>query len=242
VTDNAPAAYLKVPRDQPERRQPVMRSIAHRLHASMGAVFEDRGTWQVPALYGSEEGEAEAMRSTVGYADVSAQGKVHVMGSVDSSIRFLTAGTLSPMRAGAVIAGGVVARPARDWALVLTPPSQEREALARLEGDEAGGGMMATDMTSAMSGFIVAGPNLDGFLARSLNLDRADLQPGRCVATSWAKIPAVVVVTELGGRAVELYVGSEFGRYAWETLRAMCGRLGGSPVGWLALESLGWRK
>lgn len=235
-------AYVKVPRDQPERRRPVMRSIAHRLHASMGAVFEDRGSWQVPALYGSEEGEAEAIRSALGYADVSAQGKVHLMGAVDSTIRFLTAVSLSPMQIGAVIAGGVVARAARDWALVLTAPSQERETLTRLQGDEAAEGVMATDMTSAMSGFLVAGPNLDGFIARSLTVDRKELQPGRCLATSWAKIPAVVVVTELGGHAVELYVGSEYGRYAWETLRSTCGSLGGSPVGWTALETLGWRK
>jgi glycine cleavage system aminomethyltransferase T len=93
-----------------------------------------------------------------------------------------------------------------------------------------------------MSGFVVAGPHVSDFLARSVTLDQAELTPGTCAATSWAKIPALVVKHDLGGPAIELYVGSEYGRYAWETLRAMCAKLGGSPVGWNALESMGWRK
>lgn len=207
----------------------------------MGAVFENRGAWQVPALYGSEDLEVEALRTGLAYSDVSAQGKLHLSGAVDPLVRVLTGGLLEPRRTAPIGAGGVVARPARDWALALVPPSRGADVIGELEKD-AGSAAMATDVTSSMSGFLVAGPRLHELLARTLTLDLAEIAPGCCVATSWARIPAILVAGDLNGTAVELYVGSEYGRYAWQTLRDLCGRLGGSPAGWTALESAGWRK
>jgi glycine cleavage system aminomethyltransferase T len=98
----------------------------------------------------------------------------------------------------------------------------------------------ATDVTSAMSGFLAGGPRLPELLAQTLTLDTAGLQAGRCIAASWARIPAVLVVLDLATPAVELYVGSEYGRYAWDTLQRLGRPLSGAPVGWRALESLGW--
>jgi hypothetical protein len=92
-------------------------------------------------------------------------------------------------------------------------------------------------VTSALSGFLVAGPRLEDLLTRTLTIDLADLVPGRCLAATWARIPAVLVMRKLPQPAMELYVGSDHGRYAWETL---CD-LAGTPVGWRAIESWGWR-
>ena len=219
----------------------VMRSPAHRLHASMGAVFEDHGSWQVPARYGSAEAETEAMRSTLGYADVSAQGKVHLSGAVEPWIRLLTGGSLVPLKSAPAGPNGIVARVAREWAVAIVSPSSEGDVLAKLDG-AGGAGAMATDMTSSMSGFLVAGPRLSDLLARTLTLDLSEVRAGTCAAAAWARIPAIVVGLDLGSPAVELYVGSEYGRYAWQTLRDMCVKLGGSPVGWAAIESAGWRR
>jgi hypothetical protein len=49
-----------------------------------------------------------------------------------------------------------------------------------------------------------------------------------------------MVVRNLEVPAVELYVGSEYGRYAWQTLRTLSEDLGGAPVGWQALEAVAW--
>lgn len=238
MTEKAEAS-LQMQRDE-RAEEPVMRAPAHRLHAAMGAVFESRGRWQVPAIYGSADLETEAIRSALGYADASAQGKVHLSGAVEPWVEMLTGGPLEPLRTAPAGEDGIVARIGRDWAIVLVPPSRDVEVVMARGRGVAGGGM-ATDITSSMSGFLVAGPRLHDLLARTLTLDLGELRAGACAAATWAKIPAIIVCRDFGGPAVELYVGSEYGRYAWQTLRDVCGALGGSPVGWTALEASGWR-
>jgi len=232
-----PAREDRLPRD------PVMRSAVHRMHAAMGGIFELRLGWDVPALYGTEEAEVAALGSTLGFADVSARGKIHLSGGVEGYLRKLTGGPLEPLRTAPLKpgqgSGGMVARIARDWALALVPASSEGPLIAELDAepiDEA----MATDVTSAMSAFLVAGPRLDDFLARSVSFDVAELKAGACAAATWSRIPALLVVRNLAAPAVEIYVGSDHGRYAWETIRRLGDHLGGSPVGWRALDAWGW--
>jgi glycine cleavage system T protein (aminomethyltransferase) len=216
--------------------EPVMRSVAHRRHAALGATFERRGAWAVPARYESLELETEALRTALGFADVSARGKVHLSGEVGALARALTGSDPDPLRTASIESGGLLARIARDWALALVAPSAEGEVLGALEAEQSDAAMI-TDLTSALSAFVVAGPRLEDFLARTVNLDLAGLRPGRCVAATWARIPTVLVIRELAEPAVELYVGSDHGRYAWDTLH----RLAGTAVGWGALESWGWK-
>jgi len=179
------------------------------------------------------------MRSGLVYADVSARGKLHLAGAVEPSVRSLTGASLDPGRTAAIASGGLVARVARDWALALLPPAAEDATLKSL-GAVPTSPASVTDVTSAMSGFLAGGPRLRELLAQTLTIDLAGLQPGRCVAASWARIPAVLLMRDLGTPAVELYVGSEYGRYAWETLQQLGRTLGGAPIGWRALESAGW--
>jgi glycine cleavage system aminomethyltransferase T len=220
-------------------RQPVMRSAAHRAHKELGARFERRAAWEVPVTYTSVGDEAGPLQSTLGFADISARGKVHLSGAIDPMIRRLTRSTLEPQRTAAAGSGATVARLARDWALVLASASGEGGVMSALE-PEPTTDAMATDVTSAMSGFLVAGPRIEEFFVRTLTIDPSELTAGRCTGATWARIPAVLVMRDLRAPAVELYVGSDYGRYAWETLGEMCGRLGGSPVGWNALEAWGW--
>jgi len=86
---------------------------------------------------------------------------------------------------------------------------------------------MAVDVTGALAGFVVAGPRLEDFLARTVAIDPADLGPGGCTAASWARIPAILVIKDLSEPAVEIYVSSDYGRYAWDVLQS----LAGSPWG-----------
>jgi glycine cleavage system aminomethyltransferase T len=234
------AVYRGPGGEGPAPRDPVMRSAVHRAHAAMGGTFEVRAGWDVPALYGTDKDEVAALNSTLGFADVSARGKVHLSGAVDGFIQKLAGSTVAPLRTSPVKSGGTVARIARDWALALVPAQTESALIDELDGN-ATDAAMATDVTSAWTSFLVAGPRLEDFLARSLTLDLAELRAGTCAAATWSRIPAVLVVRDLAAPAVEIHVGSDHGRYAWETIRRLAGHLGGSPVGWRALDSWGWQ-
>ena len=223
-----------------ELKAPVMRSAAHRSHMDLGATFEHRGAWEVPASYGSEPAEAEAIRNGLAICDVSARGKLHLSGAVDSVLSRMAGAGVEPMQTAAITSGGTVARVARDFALALFEPSAETDALAALDAEQTPEAM-ATNVTSAISGFLVAGPLLDQLFARSMSVNIEEIQPGRCLAVRWAQIPAILVVSTLAAPIVEMYVGSEYGRYAWRTLLDLSHRLGGIPVGWKSLESAGWR-
>jgi glycine cleavage system aminomethyltransferase T len=209
-----------------ELKTPLMRSAAHRSHKDLGAIFEMRGAWEVPASYDSGAAETEAIRAALAVADISARGKLHLSGAIDALVRRMAGDAVVPMRTAAVTSGGWVARVARDFAVALFEP----------------GDALAVDATSAMSGFLVAGPLIKQLFARSLTVDVAEIQPGRCIGARWAQIPAILVVSETRGvPMVEMYVGSEYGRYAWRTLLELNNKLGGIPVGWKSLESSGWR-
>jgi glycine cleavage system aminomethyltransferase T len=194
----------------------------------------------VPASYGPEPAESEAIRTGIAIADISARGKLHLSGAVDSLLTRMAGAAVEPMRTAAITSGGMVARVARDFALALFEPSAETDALTAID-EELTPGAMATNVTSAISGFLVAGPMLDQLFARSMSVNVEEVQPGRCLAARWAQIPAILVVSTLATPMVEMYVGSEYGRYAWSTLLELSHKLGGIPVGWKSLDSAGWR-
>jgi glycine cleavage system aminomethyltransferase T len=230
-------ARARFGREMDEGRQlPIMRSVVHRKHAAIGAVFESRGAWSVPALYGSVDQEIAALDAMLGFADISARGKLQLSGAVDDYLQTLTGGALEPLHTASIPSGGTVARIAPDWALALFAPSTEGKVIRALD-QQRSAGAMATDVTGALSGFLVAGPRLEDFLARTITIDPADVRSGRCVTASWARIPATLVMKDLREPAIEIYVSSDHGRYAWEVLQ----RLAGTPVGWQALEAWGWR-
>ena len=223
-----------------ELKTPVMRSAAQRSHTDLGATFEPRGAWEVPASYGSEPAESEAIRNGLAIADISARGKLHLSGAVDSLLSRMAGAEVEPMRAVAITSGGTVARVARDLAFALFEPSGETDALAAIDA-ELTPDAMATTVTSAISRFLVAGPKLDQLFARSMSVNVEEIQPGRCLVARWAQIPAIMVVSTPATPMVEMYVGSEYGRYAWRTLLELSHKLGGIPVGWKSLETAGWR-
>jgi glycine cleavage system aminomethyltransferase T len=39
---------------------------------------------------------------------------------------------------------------------------------------------------------------------------------------------------------LEVYVATEYARYAWEALASVVAGVGGAPVGWQALRAEGW--
>src|SRR5713101_1302777 len=151
-------------------REPVMRSVVHRKHADIGVKFDRRGKWWVPAVYESVDQEVAALSNKLGFADISARGKVHLSGAVDDYVGFLAGVPLDPLHTAPITTGGLVARLARDWALALAGPSAEGALMHAMEQDRSDGAL-ATDVTGAFAGFVVAGLRLEEFLARTVTID-----------------------------------------------------------------------
>ena len=131
------------------------------------------------------------------------------------------------------------ARIARDWALVLGPPGAEANLVRRLE-EAAGAGSMVTDATHLFAGFALCGPRLSDLLHRVTAWHPATLAVGSGTGAPIADVRAVVVRRDLPLPTMEVYVGTEHGRYVWETLLDVAEGLGGGAVGWSALREAGW--
>ena len=206
-------------------RAVIRRSPMARLATTAGAVFVEEGGWEIPASFGDDEAEREAIRSAVSLSDITARAKVDVRGIVAAVL---------PAAAGAVIA-----RIAEDWALVLGAPGEETRLLPALEA-AAGSTAMVTDATHLHAGFALAGPSVLNVFERVTAWDPTTLRPGDAAGARIVEIPAVVLRRDLPLALFEVYVPSEFGRYAWETLAGVVADLGGGAVGWQVLRSEGW--
>jgi aminomethyltransferase len=223
---------------------PVKRSPSHRQHAALGARFAREAGWEVPADYGSVDGERQAMTEGVAVADVTARGKVDMRGDLTNVIPSLAG--RHALETGGVLAEGTqdggfhLARVSSRWALALCRPDSLDRTLAHAEEAATGGDAMATDVTSLYAAFALIGPGAVGVLSRLTAFDAGRLDEGACAATRVAEIPAVLARPAVGGSPFELYVGSEYARYAWEAVLAAGASLGVRPAGWEALRAEGW--
>jgi glycine cleavage system aminomethyltransferase T len=205
---------------------PVRRSPMSAMHGAEGAWTEERAGWEIVRSYGDPAAEGEAIRGKVGLGDVTPRGKVDVRGAIEA-----------PLRAAG---DGIVARIADDWALVLTGPGEEPSSASALELAAEGSSAMVTDVTHAYAGLALAGPAAGDAFARLTSWDPETLEPGAAAGASFAEVPAVIVRRHETPGVLEVFVGSEFGRYAWVTVARVAARLGGRAVGWDALVAEGW--
>jgi glycine cleavage system aminomethyltransferase T len=202
------------------RRSPVTRWAVAR-----GARVALEAGWEVAASFGDPDREAEALRGSVGLADVSLRGKVDVRGAVEGPL--------------ALAGDAFVARLSPTWALLLVGPGAEGAILDRL--GNGGAGALVTDATDPYAAFAVAGPRADDAFERLTSWDPASLGAGEAAAAPVAGVPAVLARRTEGPAAVEVLVGSEWGAYAWESILEVVSRVGGAPVGLEAMRAAGWR-
>lgn len=222
---------------------PVRRSPAHRRHLDLGAEFVTEARWEIPASYGPEENERQVIEGGLAIADITARSKVDLRGAIDlplSSLAEAPPGAISVATADGSAAGRMhLARVGSEWAIVLAEPDGGERCLTAVERAADGYEVLVTDVTGLYAGFALAGPRALELLSRLTALDLSGLRAGTCSAARVAEIPGILVRTAHDG-IVELYVGSEYGRYAWETLLEVGEGLGGAPVGWNALRARGW--
>jgi glycine cleavage system aminomethyltransferase T len=207
-------------------RAAIRRSPAARLAIRQGAVFVEEAGWEIPASFGNDAEERAAIRDRVAIADITARAKVDLRGELP--------GTLPPLP------DAIMGRISPEWVVVLGVPDAEATLLHALE-PLAGPHTMVTDATHLFAGVALAGPALPQLIERATSWDISTLEPGEATGAPIAEVRALLVRRDVAVPVLEVYVATEFGPYAWESLSAMVSELGGAPVGWQALRAEGWR-
>jgi heterotetrameric sarcosine oxidase gamma subunit len=201
----------------------MARSPLHHWHAAHGAHFAERDGWQVVTRYTDARAEAEAARSGVGVADISAFAKISLRGAgVPDLVRALAPDgpAMKPHGVAAFPSGeALVCRLTDDHLLVLGAAPEGaalRQQLARLgEGRQ----VVQTDATSAYAGFWMLGPHVEEVLRRLTQLDvrPAALPEGSCAEAALAGVEALLVrLAGLALPSVRVYVAWDMAEYVWE--------------------------
>jgi sarcosine oxidase subunit alpha len=225
---------------------PQARTPIHQWHAARGAHFADQDGWLAVAAYSDPEREAEAARTGLGLADVSAFAKIGLRGLGVSSF----ASSLVPDSA-AVRPRGVASLPGEpalacrlteDHLLLLATTPTATSLGQRIAVLREGRPIIQVDSTSAYAGFALVGPRLEKFLLRLTHLDLlpASFPVNSCSETALAGVEALLVRTgEFSLPALRIYVGWDLGEYVWERLLEAGRDESITPIGLEALRLLG---
>ena len=205
---------------------PLLRSPLATVHSLLGADVGAEAGAEIVRSYGDVGAERTVIAEAIGVADISVRAKIDVRGDVDRVVSLFPA--------------DVIARIATDWVLLLSPPGSVIDRVASMQ-TAAGPAAMVTDVTHLYAGFALCGPLLGEAVSRLSSWDPASLQPGMATGAPIADVRAIVVRPERPAYLLEVYVATEFARYAWRAIVDVVQRLGGEPVGWDALRELGWR-
>ncbi|HEY8477498.1 MAG TPA: hypothetical protein VIN09_11595 [Chloroflexota bacterium] len=262
---------LTVPRGAPQpgtwdatdRWRPQRRSALYARQVALGARFVDLAGWQVPAAFRPPEEEMAAARAGIGLVDLSALGKLRLLGR-DAPARLaetLPDGTvpppgrvarldLAPLGAPASAGSSGGAEPqglllglTPDELLLLTPPEVVERVMAHLETTVCAGDRCVhlADLTSTLLALGVVGPESQQLLMRATSLD---VRPWRlpdkaCAQGSVVKVPAILARDDRGALPTYLLLASRaYGEYLWDALAQVGDGLGIAPLGheaWLAL-------
>lgn len=219
----------------PDTLTPVARTPLHHWHLAHGARFVDRDGWQVVAAYSAAEPEAAAARAGLGLADVSDWVKI--------SLRGPGVGVVGPARGrvAALDELSLACRLTDDHLLLLSSTAVMLPSIQRFVEQHAGTAVR-TNVTSALAGFELIGPELEGVLCRLTHLDvrPAALPPDGCAETALAGVEALLVRPERGGLpALRLFVAWDLGEYVWERLLEAGAGVPLTPLGREALALLG---
>jgi len=167
--------------------------------------------WQVAASFGSPPDEAARTRESVGLADVSWLSKFHLQGPGLSS-----APDFQPEASTWQLG--------RRQYLMICEPSAAAGVWKRLEpfsGSDAtpAATIYATDVTSAYTQLLVAGPQCREVLGKLTSLNLSESANFTCGQASVAHVPAVVLRNDFPDTpAFHLLVGREYGESVWEAV------------------------
>jgi heterotetrameric sarcosine oxidase gamma subunit len=220
----------------------VARSPMEREALAAGARLERRDGWNVAVAFDGPE--QEICGETVGFADLSALGKIEIQASAAELAAIVAVGGR-----GARLELGRATRAGSAWwcpytherALVLCEPAATPGLRERLE-DAAGalqGLASVVDVTTAQGALAIAGPLARELFARFTAIDlRPQVTPLRGFRPgSLARVPGAIL-REAEERYLMLF-GAALGRYVWTVVADAAESLGGAPVGVDALARVG---
>jgi glycine cleavage system aminomethyltransferase T len=206
--------------------------LHHRLLAAGARIRPHRG-WEQSLSIGAPDAEAQALRSGVVLADLSAQHLVLAQARELASWLPFVPGV---GRVARVANAGALLRCCRltaDSALLLGAAPIELPAVPP-------GCAHRTDLTSGRTIVAVAGPGSADLLGAATQVDLRDrtMPDGRCLETSVARVPATILRFDRQGiRSYEILVPRDYGEYVWDVLLDAGAPLDVRPVGVAALEA-----
>jgi glycine cleavage system aminomethyltransferase T len=228
---------------QSKRFTPVARSPMERRARAAGAQFELRDGWNVAVAYRSAEQDAETLRRTGGWADVSHLGKLELQ-APRQELEALVARSAD----GATLALGRATRAAGAWwcpltgsrALVICEPAllpALREQIAEAAQTVAPSANVV-EVTTVFAALTIAGPVAREVFARfsALDLRPKITRVGALRPGSIARQPATLIC-EAPDRFLFLF-GWAIGEYMWSVVSDAGEHLGASAIGVDALEPL----
>jgi heterotetrameric sarcosine oxidase gamma subunit len=214
----------------------LARSPMEREALAAGARVERRDGWNVAVAFDRPERERLVCRETVGFADVSALGKLEIQASASELAAIVAVGSR-----GEQLELGRATRAAGAWwcpytaerALALCDPSNAAPLRESLE-DAAGavqGPAGVVDVTTAYAALAIVGPLARELFARFTAIDlRPQVTPVQGFRPgSLARVPGAIL-REAEERYLMLF-GAALGRYVWTVVADAAESLGGAPVG-----------
>jgi aminomethyltransferase len=216
------------------------------IHSALGATFVNQDNWQLPASYGDEPAEYDAVRKNTGLIDLSARGRFHVRGS--EAVMFLN-GLISndmktlagnrwmhaffPTVQGRLIAAvRVIHLP--DQTFILDTEAATREGLMNtISRFTLAGDFHVTDMTNHSVLLSLQGPHAPELT--HLFGDVADLPPDGVAKIDWDGTSLTILRgTHTAEDGFDLIVPNANASRLWNDLV----NAGAMPVGHAALEVL----
>jgi heterotetrameric sarcosine oxidase gamma subunit len=221
----------------------VARSPMEREALAAGARIERSDGWNVAVAFDGPERERLRCRETVGFADLSALGKIEIQASPSELVAIVAVGSR-----GERLELGRAARAGGAWwcpytaerALALCDQADAAALRERLEeaARSVQGPASVVDVTAAQGALALVGPLARELFARFTAIDlRPQVTPVRGFRPgSLARVPGAIL-REAEERYLMLF-GAALGRYVWTVVADAAESLGGAPVGVDALEPI----
>jgi heterotetrameric sarcosine oxidase gamma subunit len=227
---------------QSDRFSPKRRSPMERQSRAVGGRFEVRDGWVLPVAYASPEHEAETLRRTAGWVDMSHLAKLELQAAPEDLKTIVSSGASGPVELGSAhrTPGTWWSPLAPSRVLVICEPSTRTTVHGLLEDAIGTSGAPASlvDVSATFAALTVVGPSAREVLARFCAIDlRPQVTPvGAVRPGSVARQPGIVICE--GDQRFLMLFGWAVGEYVWSQVEEAGRRLGGAPVGVDALASL----
>lgn len=231
-------------------KSPYKVSAMHHRHLALGATMVEVDQWRRPERYTSSEEELGAIHQGVGLCDISPVGKLIIQGrDIESFLgkTFSSAPKVGRIEQQALSSSDdstpvevMACRLCDDEVLIISASDKVRSVAQELE-EGMSECVHLVDMTSALAGLNIVGPNSRDTLAKLTELDLSPvaLPNLSCVQGSVAEVHATLMRHDGGGESgYEIYFGRDLGEHVWDAIMEAGEEFQIRPFGLAALQEL----